>query len=282
MSLGRGKLYALIGVVNLHCVIPAFVYPVFSDGKKTYIEDGKFANIRSFREVDQSFLANLVPVQSPEPFYRCGSKTVYAFMYTSNDVVCGDFDQIMKFLIEYRSRVKDEVLLKEIQDFLLAGIRRRIRKDFIYRKKEVVIPSIPSSTQVAIAYPSYTMKARYVRERRTLHQEKIKTYKALLKENRELTQNLLIILEDYDANALCRKKSDDNRRLITTIGDLEKLKKEHSVDWHIFMQTLCWKDNTSYMSCSNRKKIDSASKRLLDENKELKNALNCLTAVFKY
>jgi len=111
----KSPIYHLAGFVNSLCVIPSFIYPVFTDGNYYYFEDGKSDNIKSFQMIDIE-KCDIIPWEVDE-IYTINSKTLYAFMLSDSEIVHGDSSKITNFLNGYYKNIDDEVLIKEINVF---------------------------------------------------------------------------------------------------------------------------------------------------------------------
>lgn len=115
--------FRLVGFVNLHKVIPAFVYPVFFNSGNYYFQDGKSTKIQSFKLIDETSLPEIISGNFSNKFYHVGSETLYAFEPSAN-VIFGNRLEIIKFLMKYRRTIVDELLLNEINDFITKAILR--------------------------------------------------------------------------------------------------------------------------------------------------------------
>lgn len=116
------KKYYIAGFINLHAVFPAFVYPVFADQSNPecyYLEDGFGKTIKSFREIEADSLPPIYKNKSLLlEIYSVGAQTVYAFMKDPTDVVYGNIDFLVHFLLDYRRTISDKLLSDEINTFL--------------------------------------------------------------------------------------------------------------------------------------------------------------------
>ena len=112
--------YELVGFVNLHCVYPAFIYPVFFSFSKYYFEDGNREIIYSFHEINETDLSEMIKVTHSLTHYHVGSQTLYAFAKGPKDIVCGNISFITQFLVDYKFMCGNALLVHEINEFLLS------------------------------------------------------------------------------------------------------------------------------------------------------------------
>lgn len=155
-----GLKFKVVGILNMFDIIPGFVEPIFvylQDepeepnvmNKPFYLQVGEgekdsvsfFEKLDSYSKVKQRvLLLNAINTYTGVQF-NINSKPLYAFQYSENEVMFGNYSEMKEFLEKYQT--EDEILKEEIQDFLDLE-----SKNIWVRVKEQLERNFPNDSEV--------------------------------------------------------------------------------------------------------------------------------------
>lgn len=143
----------LYGFVDLYCAFPSFPYPLFTDGKEYFFEDGREKYIRDFIPIAQndfhSFHINRI--NSTEEQFGIGSPTIYAFQKLPNSkIVWGDSDTFLPFLSRYYDNLKKSdsnnlLLLTEVKQIIWDILLQNgvLQNEVLHKKRQFGYLTLP-------------------------------------------------------------------------------------------------------------------------------------------
>lgn len=109
--------YMLYGYLNLFCLIPDFVYPIYLSGNNFYFADGDGWHIEHFVKVKASYRNRITPLPATGfKEYRVGSPQIYIYIQPGNKVLIGTGPRMCGKLRGYQPG--DQLLQEDLTDFL--------------------------------------------------------------------------------------------------------------------------------------------------------------------
>ena len=128
--------YQLIGFINPYCVLPAFVYPVFTYSDQYYYEDGNGYRINEFISAGKILQKNHFCPVKETMYLSVGDETIYAYQTQEDCVTYGNGKTMHSFLMKEARKNIDEMLSEEIND-VLTRINGHIDKEIqLVQKKD--------------------------------------------------------------------------------------------------------------------------------------------------